>query len=66
MQWIEVNGASLRYELSGGGAQTLVLVHELGGMLESWDAVLPALRQKYGVLRYDQGGFGLSENSRAR
>ena len=61
MQWIEVNGASLRYELSGGGAQTLVLVHELGGMLESWDAVLPALRQKYRVLRYDQRGFGLSE-----
>jgi pimeloyl-ACP methyl ester carboxylesterase len=61
MQWIEVNGASLRYELSGDGARTLVLVHELGGMLESWDGVLPALTQHYRVLRYDQRGFGLSE-----
>lgn len=61
MQWIEVNGASLRCELSGGGARTLVLVHELGGMLESWDDVMPAVAREYRVLRYDQRGFGLSE-----
>jgi 3-oxoadipate enol-lactonase len=61
MQWIEVNGVSLRYELSGKGAETLVLVHELGGSLESWDEVLPELQKRFRVLRYDQRGFGLSE-----
>ena len=35
MPWIEANGASLRYELSGSGAETLVLMHEAGGCLES-------------------------------
>jgi 3-oxoadipate enol-lactonase len=33
MRWVEVNGASLRYELRGQGPQTLVLAHELRGML---------------------------------
>ena len=43
MNWIEVNGTALRYELSGEGPSTLVLVHEMGGCLDSWDQVLPAL-----------------------
>jgi 3-oxoadipate enol-lactonase len=38
MNWIEVNGTSLRYDLSGSGPTTLVLVHEMGGTLDSWDA----------------------------
>jgi hypothetical protein len=29
--FIEVNGAAIRYALSGNGPQTLVLFHELGG-----------------------------------
>jgi 3-oxoadipate enol-lactonase len=62
--WIEANGASLRYELSGQGKETLVLIHELGGTLESWDLVLPALQKEFRVLRYDQRGFGLSEKTR--
>jgi pimeloyl-ACP methyl ester carboxylesterase len=62
--WIEANGASLRYELSGQGSETLVLIHELGGTLESWDLVLPALQENFRVLRYDQRGFGLSEKTR--
>ena len=31
MNWIDVNGTALRYELSGSGKTTLVLVHEMGG-----------------------------------
>jgi 3-oxoadipate enol-lactonase len=61
MNWIEVNGTSLRYELSGSGPTTLVLVHEMGGTLESWDQVLPALNNSRRVLRYDTRGAGLSE-----
>ena len=64
MNWIEVNGTSLRYELSGSGDRTLVLVHEMGGTLESWDAVLPLLARKRRVLRYDTRGAGLSQKVR--
>jgi alpha-beta hydrolase superfamily lysophospholipase len=61
MNWVEVNGTSMRYELTGSGPATLVLVHEMGGTLESWDRVLPALNNGRGVLRYDTRGAGLSE-----
>ena len=43
MNFIEVNGTALRYELSGSGESTLVLIHEMGGTLESWDLVAPRL-----------------------
>ena len=64
MPFIEVNGAALRYDLSGSGDKTLVLVHEMGGTLESWDDVLPALCLGRRVLRYDTRGAGLSEKLR--
>jgi 3-oxoadipate enol-lactonase len=64
MPFIEVNGASLRYDLVGGGSKTLVLVHEMGGTLESWDDVLPMLAVGRRVLRYDTRGAGLSEKIR--
>ncbi len=61
MKWLDVNGVSLRYELSGSSAQTVVLVHELGGCLDSWDETLPAFQREFRTLRYDQRGFGQSE-----
>jgi 3-oxoadipate enol-lactonase len=61
MNWIEVNGVGLRYELSGRGPTTLVLIHEMGGTLDSWDQILPALNNSRQVLRYDIRGAGLSE-----
>lgn len=64
MPWIEANGASLRYELSGSGKETLVLVHEAGGCLESYEDALPGLEKEFCVLRYDQRGFGFSEKVR--
>ncbi len=64
MQWVEVNGGSLRYELTGQGDATLVLVHEMGGTLESWDHVLPALARSRRVLRYDVRGAGASSKLR--
>jgi 3-oxoadipate enol-lactonase len=64
MPWIEANGASLRYTLTGAGKQTLVLVHEAGGCLDSFDDALPALEKEFRVLRYDQRGFGFSEKVR--
>lgn len=64
MPWIEANGASLRYELSGSGKETLVLVHEAGGCIESYEDALPGLEKEFRVLRYDQRGFGFSEKVR--
>jgi len=61
MNWIEVNGTGLRYELSGSGPSTLVLVHEMGGTLDSWDQGLGALNNGRQVLRYDTRGAGISE-----
>ncbi|MGC3981920.1 MAG: alpha/beta hydrolase [Steroidobacteraceae bacterium] len=62
--WIEVNGVTLRYELSGTGNNTLVLLHEMGMSLETWDLIMPELTKNYRVLRYDLRGFGLSEKIR--
>jgi len=64
MDFIEANGVGLRCELSGGGDRTLVLVHEMGGSLESWDDVAPRLAKSRRVLRYDTRGAGLSQKIR--
>lgn len=65
MNWIDVNGTSLRYDLCGEGSTTLVLIHEMGGTLDSWDQVLPAVSNTRRVLRYDTRGAGLSEKLRS-
>src|SRR5882672_4601861 len=64
MDFIEAGGVGLRYELSGKGDRTLVLVHEMGGSLESWDDVAPRLAESRRVLRYDTRGAGLSQKVR--
>jgi 3-oxoadipate enol-lactonase len=63
MDWVEVNGVSLRYELAGSGADTIVLVHEMGGSLETWDDMFPALIKRWRVLRYDTREAGFSEKT---
>ncbi|MBL8688052.1 MAG: alpha/beta fold hydrolase [Rhodospirillaceae bacterium] len=64
--WVEANGVALRYELSGAGAETLVLIHEMGGALESWDLAMADLARERRVLRYDVRGAGMSEKVRGR
>jgi 3-oxoadipate enol-lactonase len=64
MDFIELNGVGLRYELSGKGDRTLVLVHEMGGSLESWDDLAPRFAETRRVLRYDARGAGLSHKAR--
>jgi 3-oxoadipate enol-lactonase len=66
MQYLEVNGTALRYELSGSGSTTIVLLHEMGGSLESWDLVAPRLAAERRVLRYDARGAGMSEKVHGR
>ncbi|QQS12341.1 MAG: alpha/beta fold hydrolase [Rhodospirillales bacterium] len=64
MEYREVNGAALRYEVTGSGPRAVVLVHEMGATLESWDEVAPALARDRRVLRFDTRGAGLSEKIR--
>ena len=64
MNFTEVNGTALRYDLCGSGASTLVLIHEMGGTLESWDFVAHLFSAKRRVLRYDTRGAGLSQKVR--
>ncbi len=64
MDFIELDGVALRYELSGKGDRAVVLVHEMGGSLESWDDVAPRFAASRRVLRYDTSGAGLSQKVR--
>ena len=59
MPFVDANGVSLHYEMAGARGPAVVLMHELGGTLNSWDAVAPRLAARYRVLRYDQRGSGL-------
>ncbi|MBU6499173.1 MAG: hypothetical protein KGQ40_11660, partial [Rhodospirillales bacterium] len=61
--WIDLGDIALRFRLEGRGSSVLVLVHEMGGTLESWDHVLPALLPGRRVLRYDTRGAGQSEKA---
>ncbi len=63
-RFAEVNRTSLRYQLAGRGSRTVVLIHELGMSMESWDDIYGELSAANRVLRYDLRGFGLSEKLR--
>jgi 3-oxoadipate enol-lactonase len=61
--WMDANGISIHFELGGHGP-SVVLLHEMGGTLDSWDGIFPALSKRFRTLRYDQRGSGLSEKVR--
>ena len=67
MSFVETNAISIHYKLEGpASGPVVILLHEIGGSLDSWDGVVPGLTRKYRVFRYDQRGFGLSEKVRAQ
>jgi 3-oxoadipate enol-lactonase len=51
----------LRYTVDGTTGPSLVLLHELGGSMDSWDGVVPTFANDFRVLRYDLRGAGQSE-----
>jgi 3-oxoadipate enol-lactonase len=51
----------LRYTVDGTTGPSLVLLHELGGSMDSWDGVVPTFAKDFRVLRYDLRGAGQSE-----
>jgi len=64
MPFAEINGAGMRYALDGTGERTLVLVHEMGGTMESWEEAGRRFAQTRRVLRFDGRGAGLSQKVR--
>jgi|SRR5579863_393104 len=56
----EIEDVRLHYELSGAGAELLVLSNSLGSSVRMWDKVIPALEAHHRVLRYDTRGHGMS------
>ncbi|MGA7485950.1 MAG: alpha/beta fold hydrolase [Xanthobacteraceae bacterium] len=63
MPFIDANSISIHFEIAGEGP-SVVLLHEMGGTLDSWDGIVPALSRRFRTLRYDQRGSGLSEKVR--
>lgn len=61
MRWVDLGTTVLRYDVTGAGPP-LVLIHEMGGTLNSWDAVVPLLAGRT-VVRLDLRGAGLSEKA---
>ena len=62
MAHTNANGARFHYRLEGlAGAPVVVFSNSLGTNLAMWDAQIPALAQKFRVLRYDSRGHGLSD-----
>lgn len=64
MPFTTANGISIHYKLEGAKGPVVLLLHEMGGTLGSWDKVAPGLSDNFRVLRYDQRGAGLSEKPR--
>jgi len=62
MTYTEIDGVRFRYRLDGAAdAAVVMLSNSLGTNLAMWDAQIPALAQKFRVLRYDSRGHGLSD-----
>ena len=46
MPWTTANGVSIHYQVAGQSGPVVVLLHEMGGTLDSWDAVAPGLAEQ--------------------
>jgi pimeloyl-ACP methyl ester carboxylesterase len=55
-----VAGGTLRAEDTGGDRTSLVLIHADWTDSGIWDPLIPLLRDRYRVIRYDLRGFGRS------
>ncbi|MCL4517934.1 MAG: alpha/beta hydrolase [Thaumarchaeota archaeon] len=56
----QLHDIKIHYLISGKGP-ALVLLHGIGGRLQSFDYIVPELAKKNKVIRFDQRGFGKSD-----
>ncbi|MEI4472766.1 alpha/beta fold hydrolase [Frigidibacter sp. MR17.24] len=61
MHWYDDGERLLRYSIRHGAGPWLVLIHEMGGSIESWDGVLAHLPPGAGVVVPEMRGMGRSE-----
>ena len=60
------NGISIHYTLEGpAGAPIVVMSHSLATDLSMWDPTVPALKDRFRVLRYETRGHGETEAPKA-
>ena len=62
IQWHQ-GAAKLRYTVDGDTGPSVILIHELGGSLDSWDGVVARLKDQCHILRYDLRGAGQGYDS---
>lgn len=61
MAFIDANGTTFHYQMDGpAGRPVLIFSSSLGTNFAMWDPQIPALSQKFRVLRYDMRGHGRS------
>jgi pimeloyl-ACP methyl ester carboxylesterase len=58
---VKIYGQKIRYVEAGAGAQTVILLHGMGGNSANWMLNINALAAKYRVVVPDQLGFGQSD-----
>lgn len=61
MNWFDATDKLLRYDYRPGKGPCLVLLHEMGGSIESWDLVMEELPTDLAVLRPEMRGMGVSQ-----
>lgn len=66
MPYIEINGASLFYEVTGAGPETILFIHGLMLASESWAAQRDHFAQTHRVITFDLRGQGKSDKTRDR
>lgn len=59
---VEVNGAKIRFGVSGRGERDLLLVHGHNAHQMWWHAVAPILEKDWRVIRFDLSGHGDSDH----
>jgi 3-oxoadipate enol-lactonase len=61
MPFIDANGTRFNYQIDGPArAPVIVFSNSLGTTLSMWNPQVPALSQKFRVVRYDMRGHGLT------
>jgi pimeloyl-ACP methyl ester carboxylesterase len=63
IQYVEVNGARVRY-ISAGSGPPLVLLHTLRTQLDMFQRIVPALSKRFRVYALDYPGHGYSDISK--
>lgn len=64
-RYITIGGMEVHYKDEGPqrpDAPALLLVHGSSSTMKTWDAMVPLLKRRYRVIRYDVPGMGLSSD----